>query len=61
MGWTDIHSFDRNTYCLALALYKIKFEDIWYHEITSEIMSAKKIYVISIRCLGFQLQRLISF
>jgi hypothetical protein len=33
MGWTDIHIFDRNTYCLALALYKIQFEKIWYHEI----------------------------
>jgi len=33
MGWIDIHSFDRNTYYLALALYKIQFEEIWYHEI----------------------------
>jgi hypothetical protein len=35
MGWTDIHGFDRNTYCLALALYKIQFEEIWYHEIAN--------------------------
>jgi hypothetical protein len=33
MGWTDIHSFDRDTYCFALALYKIQFKEIWYHEI----------------------------
>jgi hypothetical protein len=35
MGWTDIHNFDRNTYCIALALYKIQFEEIWYHKITT--------------------------
>jgi hypothetical protein len=30
MGWTDIHGYDRNTYCLALALCKIQFEETWY-------------------------------
>jgi hypothetical protein len=33
MGCIDIHSCDRSTYCLALALYKIQFEEIWYPEI----------------------------
>jgi hypothetical protein len=46
MGWTDIHSFGHNTYCLALALYKMQFEEIWYNEITSKI-SLQKIYAIS--------------
>ena len=32
---TDVYSFDHNSYCLALALYKIQFEEIWYDEITS--------------------------
>jgi len=35
MGRADIHGCDRNPYGLALALYKIQFEKIWYHEITN--------------------------
>ena len=37
MGCPDIHDCGRSTYCLALALYKIQFEEIWYHEITKII------------------------
>ena len=37
MGRTDIHGGCRSTYCPALALYKIQFEEIWYHEITKII------------------------
>ena len=33
MDCTDIHDCGRNTYYLALALYKIQFEEIWNHEI----------------------------
>jgi len=35
MGCTDFHDCGRGTYCLALALYKIQFEEIWYLEITN--------------------------
>ena len=35
MGCPDIHDCGRSTYCFALALYKIQFEEIWYHEITN--------------------------
>ncbi len=43
MGRTDIHDCGRSTYCLALALYKIQFEEIWYHEIT-KIINEFKVY-----------------
>jgi hypothetical protein len=33
MDCTGIHGCGRSTYCLALALYKIQFEEIWYREI----------------------------
>ena len=33
MGCTDIRDCGRGAYCLALALYKIQFEEIWHHEI----------------------------
>jgi hypothetical protein len=35
MGWNDIYNSDRNAYCLALELYNIQFEKIWYHEIAN--------------------------
>jgi len=41
MGCTDIHDCGRSTYCLALALYKIKFKEIWYHEITNIVKELK--------------------
>jgi len=41
MDWTDIHDFDRCAYFLALALYKIQFEIIWYHEITNVVKELK--------------------
>jgi len=41
MGCTDIHDCGRGTYCLALALYKIQFEEIWYHEITNTVKELK--------------------
>ena len=41
MDCTDIHDCGRSTYCLALALYKIKFEEIWYHEITDIVKEFK--------------------
>ena len=41
MGWTDIHDFDRCAYYLALAPNKIKFEEIWYHEITNIVKELK--------------------
>ena len=41
MGCTDIHDCGRGTYCLALALYKIQFEEIWYHEITNIVKELK--------------------
>jgi hypothetical protein len=28
MGWIAIHGYDRNTYCPALALYKVQFKKI---------------------------------
>src|SRR5210317_1605660 len=41
MDCTDIHHCGRSTYCLALALYKIQFEEIWYHEITNIVKELK--------------------
>jgi len=41
MGCTDIHDCGRSTYYLALALYKIQFEEIWYHEITNIVKELK--------------------
>ena len=41
MGCTGIHDCGRSTYCIALALYKIPFEEIWYHEITNIIKELK--------------------
>ena len=41
MGCTDIHDCGHSTYCLALALYKIQFEEIWYHEITNIVKELK--------------------
>jgi len=41
MDCTDIHDCGRSTYCLALALYKIQFEEIWYHEITDIVKEFK--------------------
>ena len=41
MGCTDIHDCGRSTCCLALALYKIQFEEIWYHEITNIVKELK--------------------
>lgn len=41
MGGTDIHDCGRSTYCPALALYKIQFEEIWYHEITNIVKELK--------------------
>jgi len=41
MGCTDIHDCGRSTHCLALALYKIQFEKIWHHEITSIVNDLK--------------------
>ena len=41
MDCTGIHDCGRSTYCLALALYKIKFEEIWYHEITDIVKEFK--------------------
>ena len=41
MGCTDIHGCGRSTYCLALALYKIQLEEIWYHEITNIVKELK--------------------
>ena len=43
MGCTDIHDCGRGTYCLALALYKIQFEEIWYHEIANTVKELKVI------------------
>ena len=44
MDCTDIHDCGRNTYYLALALYKIQFEEIWHHEI-KDIVKKLKILV----------------
>ena len=41
MGCLDIHGCDCSTYCLALALYKIQFEEIWYHEIKNIVKELK--------------------
>ena len=41
MGCTDIRDCGRGAYCLALALYKIQFEEIWYHEITNTVKELK--------------------
>ncbi len=41
MGCTGIHNCGRSTYYPALALYKIQFEEIWYHEITNIIKELK--------------------
>jgi len=41
MGCTDIHDCGRSTYCLALALYKIEFKEIWYHKITNIVKDLK--------------------
>ena len=41
MDCTDIHDCGRSTYYLALALYKIQFEEIWYHEITNIVKELK--------------------
>jgi membrane-bound serine protease (ClpP class) len=41
MGCTDIHDCGHGAYCLALALYKIQFEEIWYHEITNTVKELK--------------------
>ena len=41
MDCTDIHDCGCSTYCLALALYKIQFEEIWYHEITNIVKELK--------------------
>jgi membrane-bound ClpP family serine protease len=41
MGCTDIHDCGRSTYCLALALYKIQFEEIWYRKITNILKELK--------------------
>ena len=41
MGCTGIHDCGCSTYCLALALYKIQFEEIWYHEITNIVKELK--------------------
>ena len=41
MDCTDIHDCGRSTHCLALALYKIQFEKIWHHEITSIVNDLK--------------------
>ena len=41
MGCTDIHDYGRSTYCLALAIYKIKFEEIRYHEITCAVLELR--------------------
>ena len=37
MDRTDIHGYDRNTYFVALALYKVEFEEIWCPEIINII------------------------
>jgi len=37
MDRTDIHGYDRNTYFIALALYKVEFEEIWCPEIINTI------------------------
>jgi len=39
MDRIGIYGFYHIAYCLALALYQIKFEKIWYHEIVSTIQS----------------------
>ena len=44
MDCIDIHDCGRNTYYLALALYKIQFEEIWHHEI-KDIVKKLKILV----------------
>ena len=41
MGCTDIHDCGRSTYCLTLALYKSKFKEIWYYEITNIVKELK--------------------
>jgi membrane-bound ClpP family serine protease len=41
MGCIDIHDCGRSTYCLALALYKIQFEEIWYRKITNILKELK--------------------
>jgi membrane-bound serine protease (ClpP class) len=41
MDCTDIRDCGRSTYYLALALYKIQFEEIWYHEITNIVKELK--------------------
>ena len=41
MDCTDIHDCGRSTYCLALALYKSQFAEIWYHEITNIVKELK--------------------
>jgi membrane-bound serine protease (ClpP class) len=41
MGCTDIRDCGRGAYCLALAFYKIQFEEIWYHEITNTVKELK--------------------
>jgi hypothetical protein len=37
MGCLGIHGCDCSTYCFALDLYKIQFEEIWYPEIKLEV------------------------
>jgi len=43
MDCSDIHYCGRNTYYLALDLYKIQFEEIWHHEI-KDIVKKQEIF-----------------
>ena len=43
MDCSDIHDCGRNTYYLALALFKIQFEEIWHDEIKD---IAKKLKIL---------------
>jgi succinyl-CoA synthetase beta subunit len=44
MGRADIHGCGNNPYGFTLALYKIKFEEIWYHEIANMLSLRHKIF-----------------
>jgi len=48
MGWIGIHNFYHIAYRLALALYKIQFEEIWHHKITNiiSLLSNKRIGIV---------------
>jgi len=54
MGWTDIHGYDRNTYCLALALCKIQFEETWDHKLINKLKIEKQKISLNIKVVAIQ-------